>query len=68
MSADGPLLDRRTLLKSAGGAAVLSLSTLAGAEQAPRKRFAIVGLGSRARMYQSAITERYQASSELVAL
>lgn len=57
-------LDRRTLIKSAGVAA-LGLATTAYAA-APRKRFAVVGLGSRARMYTHAITDKFRDSSELV--
>ncbi|NLG75740.1 MAG: Gfo/Idh/MocA family oxidoreductase, partial [Xanthomonadaceae bacterium] len=59
-------IDRRTLIKSAGGLA-LGLATLGHAGTA-RKKFAIVGLGSRARMFQGAITGKYRDRNELVAL
>lgn len=59
-------IDRRTLIKSAGGLA-LGLTALGHAASA-RKRFAIVGMGSRARMFQDAITGKYRDNNELVAL
>jgi predicted dehydrogenase len=60
-------IDRRTLLKSAGA---LALTGLAGSVTAatPRRRYAIVGVGSRSRMYTSAITETYKDRNELVAI
>jgi predicted dehydrogenase len=66
--ADDPehTIDRRTLLKSAGGAA-LGLASL-GHAAASRRRFAIVGLGSRSRMYLKALTERFRENNELCAL
>jgi len=57
-------LDRRTVLKSAGAVA-LGLANTAYAS-APRKRFAVVGLGSRSRMYTNAITGKFRDSNELV--
>jgi predicted dehydrogenase len=66
MAEDQKLIDRRTLLKSAGGAA-FGLANLAAAA-GRRRRFAIVGLGSRSRMYLRAITEKYRDGNELVAL
>ena len=59
-------LDRRTLIKSAGGL-VLGLAATAYAA-APRKRFVLVGTGSRARIYTDALTGKYRAGNELVAL
>src|SRR5256885_13507253 len=59
--------DRRTVLKSAGGVA-LSLAAGAYAAAPARKRFAIVGVGSRARMYLTAITQTFAANNELVAV
>jgi predicted dehydrogenase len=66
--ADDPeqTIDRRTLLKSAGGAA-LGLASL-GHAAARRRRFAIVGQGSRSRLYLKALTERFRENNELVAL
>jgi predicted dehydrogenase len=63
-------IDRRTLIKSAGGVA-LGLAALGHSgvhANNARKRFAIVGMGSRARMYQGAITGKYRDNNELVAL
>jgi predicted dehydrogenase len=63
-------IDRRTLIASAGGFA-LGLAGIGNSSARPdnaRKRFAIVGLGSRARMYQGAITGKYRDNHELVAL
>jgi len=47
--------DRRTVLT---GAAAIGLSTLAQAA-APRRRYANVGVGSRSRMYLTAITKTF---------
>ena len=59
-------IDRRTVIKSAGGLA-LGLATM-GHAAGSRKRFAIVGMGSRARMYQDALTGKYRDDNELVAI
>jgi predicted dehydrogenase len=59
-------MDRRALLKTAGAAAV-GFSTLAQAA-AGRRRYAIVGVGSRSRMYLTAITSTFKAGNELVAI
>lgn len=64
---DIPAIDRRTLIKSAGGLA-LGLASTVYAAAPPRKRFVIVGLGSRSRMYMRAITKGFADSNELVAL
>jgi predicted dehydrogenase len=59
-------IDRRTILKSAGG---LALSLASGVyATTPRRRFAIVGVGSRARMYLTAITRTFADNNELVAV
>lgn len=63
-------IGRRTLIQTAGlaaGLATLPHATLVQAAGA-RRRFAIVGMGSRSRMYQTAITETFRESSELVAI
>jgi len=57
-------LDRRTVLKSAGAVAIGLASTSYAA--APRKRYAVVGAGSRSRMFTQAITGRFRDSSEVV--
>ncbi|GFE81815.1 dehydrogenase [Steroidobacter agaridevorans] len=57
-------LDRRTVLKSAGAVALGMASTAYAA--APRKRFAVVGVGSRSRMYTHAITGKFRDSNEVV--
>ena len=54
-------LDRRELLKSAGGVA-LGLSSLAAASRGKR-RFVIVGVGSRSRMYLTADGAEYLEDS-----
>jgi predicted dehydrogenase len=69
----GPTTDRRTFLKTAGVAGVgvaLSASLLADATKPSghRRRYAIVGTGSRHQMYQDAIQKSYAAHSELVGL
>src|SRR5688572_360714 len=57
-------IDRRALLKGAGAAAV-GLSAIAQAA-AGRRKYVIVGMGSRSRMYMTAITKTFPANNELV--
>src|SRR5688572_3846417 len=59
-------IDRRDLLKSAGGIAV-GLAGL-GYAATPRRRWVIVGLGSRSRMYTTAITQTFREGNELVGI
>src|SRR4051812_14377 len=59
-------IDRRALLKTAGAAAV-GFSTLAQAAGA-RRKFVNVGVGSRSRMYLTAITQTFAATNELVGI
>jgi predicted dehydrogenase len=59
-------IDRRALLKSAGGVA-LGIASL-GYAASQRRRFVIVGLGSRSRMYLTAITRTFREGNELVGL
>jgi predicted dehydrogenase len=59
-------LDRRALLKSAGGVA-LGLASLTYACDRQR-RFAIVGVGSRSRMYLTALTKTFSQGNTLVGL
>src|SRR5688572_6957901 len=62
----GTGVNRRTVLQSAGAVAVsLSATSYAAAS---RKRFAIVGVGSRARMYLNAISGKFRDANELVAV
>ena len=56
--------DRRTVLKTAGAAAV-GLSSIAQAA-AGRRKYVNVGVGSRSRMYLTAITKTFAANNELV--
>jgi predicted dehydrogenase len=63
---DKHTIDRRTLLLSATGVAVGLASV--GAAAAPPRRYVIVGLGSRSRMYLKAITQTFLERSELVGL
>ncbi len=66
----GIRLDRRTLLQSAGGVALGLASAGAGAAAAApgRKRHVIVGMGSRSRMYLTALTKTFREGNELVGL
>src|SRR5688572_23218290 len=59
-------IDRRALLKSAGAAAV-GLSAISQAA-AGKRRYAIVGMGSRSRMYLNAITKTFASGNELVGI
>lgn len=66
MSEDHSGVDRRTVMKTAGAVAI-TLATTAYAAPA-RKRFAIVGLGSRSRMYTRALTDKLRDANEIVGL
>ena len=59
-------IDRRALLKTAGAAAV-GLSSIAQAA-AGRRRYVNVGVGSRSRMYLTAITKTFASGNELVGI
>ena len=59
-------IDRRTVLKTAGAAGLLIATSAFAAT--PRKRYAVVGVGSRARMFTNAITGKFAATSEVVAV
>jgi predicted dehydrogenase len=59
-------IDRRGMLKSAGGIA-LGLASL-GHAASPRRRWVIVGVGSRSRMYLTAITATFRDANELVGI
>ncbi|MGH8186443.1 MAG: Gfo/Idh/MocA family protein, partial [Steroidobacteraceae bacterium] len=59
-------VDRRTVIKSAGGLA-LSLA-VAGHAASPPKRFALVGTGGRSRFYIDAIAGKFRGANELVSL
>ena len=58
--------DRRTVLKAAGAAGLLLATGAYGATV--RKRYAIVGAGSRVRMFTGAITGQYRDGHEIVAV
>ncbi len=58
--------DRRTVLKAAGAAGLLIATGAHGATL--RKRYAVVGVGSRSRMYTNAITGKYREGHEIVAV
>lgn len=70
--APGAGMDRRDFLKTvsvAGAGLALGGASLFATDAAPRRRrFAIVGLGSRRIMYQDAIEKDYREHAELVAL
>src|SRR5215213_5826077 len=59
-------LDRRSMLKTAGATAV-GLSTIARAA-AGRRKYVNVGVGSRSRMYLTAITKTFAVGNELVGI
>jgi predicted dehydrogenase len=59
-------IDRRGLLQSAGGIA-LGIAGL-GYAAARRRRFVNVGVGSRSRMYLTALTQTFKENNELVAV
>jgi predicted dehydrogenase len=59
-------IDRRTVLKAAGGMAVgFAASTYAAGR---KRKFVNVGVGSRSRMYLTAITQTFAAGNELVGI
>ena len=60
-------IDRRTVLKGAGAAGLVLASGGAFAATA-RKRYAVVGVGSRARMFTNAMTGKFRDTSEVVAI
>jgi predicted dehydrogenase len=60
-------IDRRSVLKTAG-AAGLMLATGGVFAATPRKRYAVVGVGSRARMFTNAMTGPFRDTSEVVAV
>ena len=60
-------IDRRTVLKTAG-AAGLALATGGAFAATARKRYAVVGVGSRARMFTNAMTGKFRDTSEVVAI
>ncbi len=64
-------VDRRAFLKTAAlagaGLALGATSLRAATEPRPRRRYAIIGVGSRHAMYQDAIEKDYREHAELVA-
>ena len=67
----GASIDRRSFVKtlSAAGLGAALAPSLVTAQSAPqRRRYAIVGVGSRSAMYQGAIEGDYKAHAELVAI
>lgn len=56
--------NRRTVLKAAGAAGLMLATAAYGATA--RKRYAVVGVGSRARMFTRAITGKYRDRNEIV--
>ena len=63
-------VDRRSFLKTAalaGAGLALGAAKLAATEPKPRRRYAIVGVGSRYAMYHDAIEKTYREHAELVA-
>lgn len=62
-----PRLDRRAVVAGAAATAALAHGT-AGRAAEPKKRYAIVGVGHRSRMYQDAIWGPYKGDAELVAV
>ena len=63
-------MDRRAFVKTlsaAGLGLAVAGQPLFSQTDSARRRYAIVGTGSRSRMYQDAVEETYRASAELVA-
>lgn len=61
-------IDRRTLIKTAGAAAALGLAAPIAVAASEPRRFAVVGVGSRSRMFTGAIASRFSGSNAVVAL
>jgi predicted dehydrogenase len=59
---------RRGMLKAAGAAGLVMAGGGHALAATARKRYAVVGVGSRARMYTNAATGKYRAGSEIVAI
>jgi predicted dehydrogenase len=59
-------INRRAVIKAASGLALGLTSPIYAA--VPRRRFALVGAGSRSRMFVTAIAEKYADRNELVAV
>lgn len=59
---------RRTVLKAVGATATGLLLGGSACAAAPRKRYAVVGVGSRARMFTRAITDDFRDDNEIVAV
>ncbi|TWI69149.1 oxidoreductase family protein [Pseudoduganella lurida] len=57
---------RRAMLKAASAGVLLAGTTAVAA--VPRKRYAVVGVGSRSRMFTRAITDKYSDTNEIVAV
>lgn len=67
--AAGAAPNRRALIKAASAGLALAAGASGAAHaKAARVRYAIVGVGSRSRMYQEAITGPYRDQAELVAV
>jgi len=66
---DPTLPERRNLLKAAGAAGLLMAAGAQAADDKPgRRRYAVVGVGSRSRMYTGAITGKFRDNNEVVAV
>ncbi|MBD8528550.1 MULTISPECIES: Gfo/Idh/MocA family protein [unclassified Massilia] len=66
---NGRTFGRRTVLKAAGAAGLLLAGAPAwSAASSSRKRYAVVGVGSRARMFTRAITDKFSDNNEIVGI
>ncbi len=68
---NGEAMPRRTFVKgvsAVGLGLALGVGNLIAVTETKRRRYAIVGVGSRSRMYQEAIETTYAAHAELVAI
>jgi predicted dehydrogenase len=67
---NGGKVNRRTVLKAAGAAGLLMAGggAHAAAASSSRKRYAVVGVGSRARMFTNAMTGPFRDRSEIVGI
>ena len=64
-------IPRRTFVKgvsAVGLGLALGVSTFGAVTETRRRRYAIVGVGSRSQMYQNAIEKTYKEHAELVAI
>jgi predicted dehydrogenase len=70
-SGNGDGMPRRTFVKgvsTVGLGLALGVTNLIAATESKRRRYALIGVGSRSQMYQDAIEKTYREHAELVAI